>query len=103
MIGPDGFGLEDAPPGTALLCGASLEGDGRICGAPAFVHAWPGSPPDTRADFTVYSCSEHVIRPEHLWDAHLVSSGACGIPGAKWQSGDRQYEGRCVHEIGADL
>lgn len=93
-----------APPGTAGLCNYSPYADGTgMCGAPAKWHMWPGTPPDERADFTAYSCGGHTLPPSVLFDWHRTDTGACAIPGAMWQTGDRQGEGRCVHEIGADL
>ncbi|UAW09415.1 hypothetical protein SEA_KLEVEY_59 [Arthrobacter phage Klevey] len=93
-----------APPGTAGLCNYSPYADGTgMCGKPAVWHMWPGSPPDTRADSTAYSCEDHPLPPSALWDWHRTDSGACAIPGAYWRAEERQGEGRCVHEIGGSL
>jgi hypothetical protein len=88
------------PPGLSGLCMFSLSRDVKgMCGKPAVEHAWPGTPPDTRENFTVYSCDEHRMDRAALWDWHETSSGACAIPGAQWRSEARQGEGRCVHEL----
>lgn len=95
---------EWAPGSLAGLCSFSLTNEAvGACGKPAVEHAWPGTPPDTREEWTAYSCADHLLLREILWDWHPTSSGACAIPGSLWQSGDRQGEGRCVHEIGGSL
>lgn len=74
--------------------------DGPICAKPATWHAWPGTPPDTREGFDVYSCDEHwqYLAPARLWDYHRLG-GACGIPGARWHAGTYQGQGLCRHEL----
>lgn len=93
-----------ARPGTELLCGFDGGHDnGPICGVPATVHVWPGTPPDTRMDGIVFACDKHfaVIRPERIWDYHRIA-GACGIPGARWLNGPEQGTGLCRHDMEED-
>lgn len=95
---------ELAPLSASGLCMFSLTRSAiGMCGKPAVEHAWPGSPPDTREDFTVYSCADHLMDRGQLWDWHPTASGACAIPGAMWRAEPLQGDGRCVHEIGGDL
>ncbi|WNO25875.1 hypothetical protein SEA_ALTADENA_53 [Arthrobacter phage Altadena] len=90
---------EETGPGLSGLCMFSLTKDAAgMCGKPAVEHAWPGSPPDTRESFTIYSCADHIVERSILWDWHATRSGACAIPGAMWRSGELQGDGRCVHE-----
>lgn len=94
---------EWTPPALAGLCSYSLTLDeAGACGKPAVEHAWPGAAPDTREEWTAFSCADHLVLREKLWDWHPVASGACSIPGARWRAGEIQGEGRCAHELDDD-
>lgn len=97
----------DLDPSEAGRCGWNTSGIDHpiaMCGGPATLHAWPGSPPDTRADFTIYACALHapeVIASDEMWDWHPVASGDCMIPGAYWSVGHdgMQGTGRCRADL----
>ncbi|QKY79818.1 hypothetical protein SEA_BUMBLE_52 [Arthrobacter phage Bumble] len=93
------WGDRTSPRLTGLCMFSLTSSEIGMCGKPAVEHAWPGTPPDSREDFTVYSCADHIVKRDALWDWHPTASGACAIPGSMWRAEPLQGEGRCVHEL----
>lgn len=83
-------------PAMDLICGH--DGgytDQPVCGKPAVLHLFAGSPEGGPSDWTMLACDQHAEDAKgHAWDYHPIGA-VCDVPDSVWQSAITQGDGFC--------